>query len=168
MKRILSLILASVMLVSCLCISSFADEPVVGDFNGDGKCNLADVSTLLKYVAKWDLGSERLERIVATGDLTHDGIINMADAAYYLKWIAKTTIKYVINPKEYSLYWDACKECRDQGLPEPTFEEWLADNGYDVESYHEYLRWIDENYYHSTGFGKWMTYTDWLPKYGNK
>jgi len=97
MKRILSIILASVMLLSCMIIPSFAEEYNLWDTNGDGKYNLADVSMLLKYLARWDLGSERMERIRMTGDVNEDGIINMADAAYYLKTLPQGGPYFDIN-----------------------------------------------------------------------
>lgn len=54
------------------------------DVNDDGKYNLADVMTLLKIIAKWDMTGVFKQ----AGDVNGDGRINTMDASYYLRWIA--------------------------------------------------------------------------------
>lgn len=55
-----------------------------GDVNGDTKINLADVSLILKYIAKWDVVLD-----LDAADVTDDGNVNLADVSLMLKYIAK-------------------------------------------------------------------------------
>jgi len=55
-----------------------------GDCNMDGKINLADASTLLKKIAKWELYFS-----VENADVNHDGRVNLVDANKLLKYLAK-------------------------------------------------------------------------------
>ncbi len=55
-----------------------------GDVTGEGKINLADVSLILKYIAKWDV-----ELNTSAADVTADGKVNLADVSLLLKYIAK-------------------------------------------------------------------------------
>lgn len=57
---------------------------VPGDVTVDGKVNLADVSLILKYIAKWDV-----TLITDIADVTDDGKVNLADISLLLKYIAK-------------------------------------------------------------------------------
>lgn len=68
----------------------------VGDMNEDGNFNLADVTTILKYVAKWDLPGVFKE----AGDVNADGRTNGMDSSYYLRWLAKWP-GYTINNVTY-------------------------------------------------------------------
>ena len=55
-----------------------------GDANGDGKCNLSDVSLLMKAIAKWSVSLNRV-----SADVNSDGKLSLADASMILKYIAK-------------------------------------------------------------------------------
>jgi len=60
---------------------------VPGDASMDGKINLADVSAMLKKIAKWDNAISE-----ASADLNNDGKLNLADVSTILKYIAKWDI----------------------------------------------------------------------------
>lgn len=68
----------------------------VGDPNGDGKFNIADVITILKLTAKWDLPLVFTEAC----DVNGDGRSNNMDVTYYLRWLAKWK-GYMINGIAY-------------------------------------------------------------------
>ncbi|MBP3378895.1 MAG: hypothetical protein J6L96_09110 [Clostridia bacterium] len=90
MKKLISLIMALVMLLSCFAVTSFAEEKrefTRGDLNRDGKYNLRDVSFILKYLAKWDFGPDT-EQIGIYSDVNEDGKTNLLDAGFYLKWLS--------------------------------------------------------------------------------
>ena len=57
---------------------------IIGDVNGDGVVNAKDVSTLMKYLAKWNV---RIDKEQA--DVNNDGKINNKDVRELLKNIAK-------------------------------------------------------------------------------
>jgi len=52
--------------------------------NRDTNINLADVSLMLKYIAKWDV-----EMDTDAADVTGEGKINLGDVSLMLKYIAK-------------------------------------------------------------------------------
>jgi len=56
---------------------------VVGDTNGDGRQNLNDASSLMKYTAGWSVGISK-----SSGDLTGDGKLNLMDVAMLMKILA--------------------------------------------------------------------------------
>ncbi len=58
--------------------------PNPGDATDDGKVNIADVSLILKHIAKWDVDLN-----TDNADVTDDGKINLADVSLLLKHIAK-------------------------------------------------------------------------------
>ncbi|MBE6709390.1 MAG: hypothetical protein E7578_09145 [Ruminococcaceae bacterium] len=60
-----------------------------GDVNGDGKTNLADVSCLLKHIAKWKDIYTDIHQL----DLNRDGNSNIADVSLLLKFLAGWDIK---------------------------------------------------------------------------
>jgi len=62
---------------------------IKGDVTGDGKVNLADVSLILKKIAKWDV-----TMIDAAADVTGDGKTNLADVSLILKKIAKWDVEF--------------------------------------------------------------------------
>lgn len=68
----------------------------IGDMNDDGNFNLADVTTILKLVAKWDLPGVFKE----AGDVNGDGRTNGMDSSYFMRWIAKWP-GYTINGVTY-------------------------------------------------------------------
>lgn len=55
-----------------------------GDCNEDKKINLADASTMLKYIANWDIQIN-----TTAADVNRDGKINLVDVSRILKYIAK-------------------------------------------------------------------------------
>lgn len=56
-----------------------------GDVNGDEKVNLADVTKVLQYIAKWELTGFNKD----AADVNADSKINLSDATKMLKYIAK-------------------------------------------------------------------------------
>lgn len=68
-----------------VCIHCGEEKPVIlGDANDDGKVNLSDVSTLLKYIAKWDIETD-----TKAADVNLDEKINLNDVSLILKYVAK-------------------------------------------------------------------------------
>ena len=59
-------------------------DSVPGDVNRDTKINLADVSLMLKYIAKWNV-----ELDLDAADVTGDSKVNLGDVSLMLKYIAK-------------------------------------------------------------------------------
>ena len=70
---------------------------VTGDLNGDAKLNLADVSMLLKHLAKWETGIHE-----PAIDANLDDKNNLADASLLLKYIAKWDVNVGVFDVEYS------------------------------------------------------------------
>ena len=62
----------------------YSEAYTAGDANGDGVCNIADVSHLLKYIAKWDVTVQKI-----SADCNTDGKLNASDVTAMLKHIAK-------------------------------------------------------------------------------
>lgn len=60
-------------------------DVIFGDVNGDEKINLADVTKVLQYIAKWELADFNKD----AADVNADGKINLSDATKMLKYIAK-------------------------------------------------------------------------------
>ncbi len=90
MKKFISMILAAVMLISCFGICVSADDGVIyGDANNDGKINVSDCATVLKYLAKWDLEESKFNFDAA--DVTHDDKVNLHDVSKLIKYLAKWT-----------------------------------------------------------------------------
>jgi len=63
---------------------SIATFTLPGDASRDGKINLADASTMLKHIAKWEVDMSR-----SAADADRNGKVNLADASTLLKYIAK-------------------------------------------------------------------------------
>lgn len=99
MKRIISLLLSFVMLFTfSVFTSAFEGENYVlfsttdvefpenqhvsGDSNGDGKVNVLDVVTTLKYISGTKKGSRR-----DTIDTNGDGTVNLVDAMLIIKHV---------------------------------------------------------------------------------
>ena len=61
-----------------------AVSPMYGDVNGDEKGNILDVTSVLKYIAKWDI---KINTDLA--DVNCDGKISIPDVTKILKYIAK-------------------------------------------------------------------------------
>lgn len=91
-RRIIALILTAVILMPCVGICVTAESNKVehlGDLNYDNKCNLLDVSILLKYIAGWDMGDlDDRDDFLSRCDVNLDDKINLNDASYYLRWYA--------------------------------------------------------------------------------
>lgn len=66
-----------------------APDYTPGDVNGDNKVNLADVSLLLKHIAKWSVVLN-----LDAADVTGDGKVNLADVSLMLKYIAKWDVVF--------------------------------------------------------------------------
>ena len=60
-----------------------------GDANGDGKVSIADVSIILKYIAKWDVNI-----VVDAANVTGDEKVNVADVSLILKYITKWDVSF--------------------------------------------------------------------------
>lgn len=65
----------------------YSEAYLAGDADGNGKCNISDVSALLKFIAKWDVTVQKI-----SADTNCDGKINITDASNILKYIAKWDI----------------------------------------------------------------------------
>ncbi len=83
LRSFISAVLAAVTMFSMATV--YTSAVTVGDVNGDGKINLADVSFILKDIAGWD--SVELNRTAA--DVVSDGKVNLKDVSMLLKHIAK-------------------------------------------------------------------------------
>lgn len=70
----------------------FKDESrkivIYGDVNRDTKINLADVTGMLQYIAKWSV-----ELDTEAADVNDDGKINLDDVTLMLKYIAKWDVE---------------------------------------------------------------------------
>lgn len=66
---------------------TYPTDSAPGDTNGNGKINLADVSLMLKHIAKWNVPIN-----AEAADVTDDSKVNLADAALLLKYIAKWNV----------------------------------------------------------------------------
>lgn len=64
-------------------------DVIKGDVTGDGNINLADVSLMLKYIAKWDVTLN-----IKAADVTGDSTVNLADVSLVLKYIAKWDVEF--------------------------------------------------------------------------
>lgn len=64
-------------------------KSVPGDATGDDKVNLADVSLILKHIAKWDVTLD-----TDAADVTGDDKVNLADVSLILKKIAKWDVEF--------------------------------------------------------------------------
>lgn len=62
----------------------YSEAYTPGDADGNGVCNIADVSHLLKYIAKWDVTVQKI-----SADCNTDGKLNASDVTAMLKHIAK-------------------------------------------------------------------------------
>ena len=69
---------------------------MAGDANGDGKVTISDVSSLLKYIAKWD----NVPLDPASIDPNADSKVNLADVSLLLKYIAKWDVTLKSRSKE--------------------------------------------------------------------
>ena len=82
MKKIISLILAAVLVLSALVTASFGST-APGDADGDGKVNAKDVSALLKKLSGWEIAIRS-----DLADVNCDGSVGAKDAAAMLKHLA--------------------------------------------------------------------------------
>jgi len=91
MKKILSLVLSAVLLLSAFSVAASTEDVksctegfICGDANGDGNVNAKDVSAFLKYFAEME-NSVIPEHM----DTNCDGKTNARDCAYMLKFLAE-------------------------------------------------------------------------------
>ena len=54
-----------------------------GDVNGDGKCNLSDVTRLMQYFAEWDVSVDGV-----AADVTGDGTVALSDVTRLMQYFA--------------------------------------------------------------------------------
>ena len=99
-----------------------ASETLVGDMNDDGKINMADVPTVRKYLAKWDIDLK-----YEYADLNGDRKINMADVLVIRKYLAKWDVEFaeVLSAS----VGDVTDELIDMGKIYEGF--WSDDEGYE-------------------------------------
>ena len=95
-KRIIAVMIAAVMLVSLagVCFAEVKANPA-GDVNYDGKYNLFDVSTMLKYIAGWELPYAENDDFEVRADMNLDGVVNLHDASFYMRWVAEDYYPYL-------------------------------------------------------------------------
>ena len=91
MKKIVSICLAVIMLISALVVSAFA---IYGDIFKDNTVNSLDAVKLAQYLAKWDI--EFTAEDEKNADVHYDGVINAADAVKLAQYIAKWDV--VLGP----------------------------------------------------------------------
>lgn len=88
MKKILSLVLAAMMLLTCICASATAVPspfPIIrGDANSDEKINISDCATILKHLAGW----EDIRFDIDGADANLDGYVNLDDVTLLLQFLA--------------------------------------------------------------------------------
>ena len=93
MKKIISLLLAVIMMVSFFAVYASAENEaestvMLGDVNGDNFINIKDISALMKYLAKWDIYTHYPNFTLEAAEVTHDGVVNLQDATRLMKYIA--------------------------------------------------------------------------------
>lgn len=91
MKKIVSICLAVIMLISALVVSAFA---IYGDIFKDNTVNSLDAVKLAQYLAKWDI--EFTAEDEKNADVHYDGVINAADAVKLAQYIANWDV--VLGP----------------------------------------------------------------------
>jgi len=91
MKKILSAILASAMILSAFAVTSFAEEKKIdcvlenaGDANGDNKVNAKDISLLLRFNTGLVTSIQN-----DLADVNRDGKVNAKDTSLLLKFMAE-------------------------------------------------------------------------------
>lgn len=72
--------------------SVYSEAYTAGDADGDGKCNIYDVSLTLKYLAKWNVSLQRV-----SADVNGDGRVNLTDVSTMLKYIAGWNVRIGIE-----------------------------------------------------------------------
>lgn len=99
MKKLAVMLLAAVMLVSAMGITSSAQDSAAGikcgDANGDGEINTKDVSALIGYCVE---SGKNIE--MTASDANNDGKISLKDAATLMKYIAGWKVLLSIDDLE--------------------------------------------------------------------
>ena len=82
MKKIIALLVSTLLLVSCFTIGAGAASAQSGDIDGDGDINSSDARLVLRY----SVGLEKLnEEQIENADVNKDGAVNSADARMVLR-----------------------------------------------------------------------------------
>ncbi len=74
MKRIVSFLLCTVMLFSCMCLGVSAEEPLLGDIDGNGSVTTEDAQAALKMAANIISANPEV------ADMNGDGVVTVEDA----------------------------------------------------------------------------------------
>lgn len=82
MKRLISCTLVLLMLIPVLTVSPVAFPAWNGDADGNGKIDLGDVISVLKYCAGWEISLDPL------ADFDLSGAVELSDAVSILKYLA--------------------------------------------------------------------------------
>lgn len=93
MKRMISLTLVLLFLMSAFCFSTHALSVIRGDADSDGKVTVIDATTIQKKLASITVGS--FDRNAA--DVDGDGSVTILDANYIQKSLAHMEIPYGIG-----------------------------------------------------------------------
>ena len=83
MKKVVSICLAVVMLLSALVVSAFA---LYGDIYNDNAINAKDAVKLAQYLAAWDISFTDEDK--KNADVYYDGAINAKDAVKLAQYLA--------------------------------------------------------------------------------
>ncbi|MBE6678608.1 MAG: hypothetical protein E7597_07435 [Ruminococcaceae bacterium] len=94
-KRIISLALVLITVLSSFSVVCTAAASVTGDTNGDGNVNSLDAAWILQYDAS-------LREEIQNGDVNIDGAVDSLDAAQVLKYDAKLLESFPLAPTEDS------------------------------------------------------------------
>lgn len=83
MKKIVSVVLALVLICSAFCVTAFAGSGKIGDANGDDKLSAVDARMILQHVA----GVRNIED-TSNLDMNNDGKVTAVDARIILQIVA--------------------------------------------------------------------------------
>ncbi|MBQ9139331.1 MAG: hypothetical protein IJX61_01830 [Ruminococcus sp.] len=89
MKKLVTFVLTAMcMTFMSAMTSNAADNPTIGDINGDGAVNSSDASLILGYYADISVGTGAVtdEAFTAAADVNGDGIVDSSDASYVLEY----------------------------------------------------------------------------------
>ena len=87
MKRIVSICLAAIVVLSVLIVSAFA---IYGDIYMDNEINGKDAVKLAQKLANWDIDFSSEDE--KNADVYYDGVINAKDAVKLAQYLARWTV----------------------------------------------------------------------------
>ncbi len=90
MKRIISFLLCTVMIFSCMCLGVCAEETLIGDVDGNGEVTTEDAQKVLKMAANIISANPEV------ADMNDDGVVTIEDAIKVL--FEATNIGGVVVP----------------------------------------------------------------------